>query len=366
MSEASDAKRTRGALVGPQHSEGIGHVLVVRLDSLGDVLLCGPAVRAVAEHADRVTMLVSSRGASAAALLPDVDSVLVWDCPWITSPSPPLERADVEELIGTVERAGADEALILTSLHQSALPTALVLRMAGVPSVAAVSTDYPGELLTRRLAEPPDGPEALRMLAIAEAAGYRASAPDRAALRLRDTASADVVDGPYVVVHPGADAPARAYPESCWREVVGRLTAAGRTVVVTGSPAEARLARSVAVGARTPGRVLDLAGRTDLPRLAGVLRDAEVVVVANTGPAHLAASVGTPVVSLFAPVVPAVRWAPYGVPLIVLGDQDAACRDTRARDCPVPGHPCLSAVPPEAVEAAVDELASSMLVGRPG
>jgi hypothetical protein len=59
------------------------------------------------------------------------------------------------------------------------------------------------------------------------------------------------------------------------------------------------------------------------------------------------------VVSLFAPVVPAVRWRPYRVAQILLGDQDAPCRGTRARDCPVPGHPCLATVAPEQVVAAV-------------
>jgi ADP-heptose:LPS heptosyltransferase len=79
-------------------------------------------------------------------------------------------------------------------------------------------------------------------------------------------------------------------------------------------------------------------------------------VAANTGPAHLAAAVGTPVVSLFAPVVPAVRWAPYGVRHVLLGDQHAACRGTRARECPIAGHPCLSSVDPADVVAAVEEV----------
>jgi ADP-heptose:LPS heptosyltransferase len=54
--------------------------------------------------------------------------------------------------------------------------------------------------------------------------------------------------------------------------------------------------------------------------------------------------VGTPVVSLFAPTVPYERWRPYGVPVRRLGDPDAPCRDTRAANCPVPGHPCLAGV----------------------
>ena len=87
-----------------------------------------------------------------------------------------------------------------------------------------------------------------------------------------------------------------------------------------------------------------------------MLAGATVVVVGNTGAAHLAAAVGTPVVSLFAPVVPAARWRPYRVPQVLLGDQAAPCRDTRARECPVPGHPCLTDVDPEEVVSAVNRL----------
>ena len=93
--------------------------------------------------------------------------------------------------------------------------------------------------------------------------------------------------------------------------------------------------------------------------LAGVLAGADAVVVGNTGPAHLAAAVGTPVVSLFAPTVPYGRWGPYRVPHVRLGDAEAPCRDTRATVCPVPGHPCLSDVTPAAVLAAVGRLTTS-------
>jgi ADP-heptose:LPS heptosyltransferase len=90
--------------------------------------------------------------------------------------------------------------------------------------------------------------------------------------------------------------------------------------------------------------------------LAAVLAGADVAVAPNTGAAHLAAAVGTAVVSLFAPVVPAARWAPYGVPTVVLGGQDAACAGSRAQVCPVPGHPCLDLISPDDVVTAVAEL----------
>ena len=109
--------------------------------------------------------------------------------------------------------------------------------------------------------------------------------------------------------------------------------------------------------------MVDLGGRTDLATLAAVLVGAEVVVVGNTGPAHLAAAVGAPIVSLFAPTVPLARWAPWGVPTVLLGDHDIACAGCRARICPIEGHPCLSSVPVEAVVEAVDRLAAGVPVG---
>lgn len=337
------------------------HRLVVRLDSLGDVLICGPAVRAVAAGAGRTTMLVSPLGAPTAQLLPGVDEVIIWDCPWITATAPCVDAADIAAVVGRIRAARIDEAVVLTSFHQSALPTALLLRLAGVRRIAAVSDDYPGTLLDVRIPEPADAPEPERMLAVARSAGYALPAGDAGRLAVTVPATlVDVPDAPYLVVHPGVSAPARAYPKDSWRQVVAELTTRGHTVLVTGSKEEAELTATVALGGQPPGVARDCGGAFDVAELAAVLRGSAAVVVANTGPAHLAAAVDTPVVSLFAPVVPVGRWAPYGVASVVLGDQHAPCRDTRAWHCPVPGHPCLMSVAPDDVAAAVTHLTATV------
>ncbi|MCU1657116.1 MAG: glycosyl transferase family 9 [Pseudonocardiales bacterium] len=337
------------------------HVLVARLDSMGDVLVCGPAIRAVAAGVRWVTVLAGPRGAAAARLLPGVDDVLVWDCPWIAADPPDVTEADLSAMIARLGAARIDEAVVLTSFHQSALPTALLLRMAGVGRITAVSEDYPGRLLDVRVPSPPDGPEPMRMLAVARAAGFALPDGDdgRLAVRGRLPAPAGLPVAPFVIVHPGTAAPARAYPADRWRDVVAGLTTRGWPVLVTGSRDEASLTATVAAAGRPPGHIRDCGGVFDLPELAAVLGRAAALVVGNTGPAHLAAAMGTPVVSLFAPVVPATRWAPSGVPAVLLGDQDAPCRDTRARDCPVPGHPCLTTVAPDEVVTAVDTLTAA-------
>ena len=332
-----------------------GVVLVARLDADGDVLLAGPALRWVAAHADRVVLLAGPRGQQAARLLPGADDVVVWAAPWIEpAPASAVTQEHVEALVRAVRGQAVDAAVILTSFHQSALPLAMLLRLAGVARIGAVSEDYPGSLLDVRVPDPGDIPEAQRACAVAAACGFGRPAgdDDRLAVRrpLPDT-SRLTGPAPYVVLHPGTSVPARAWPQQRWAETAALLHGRGTRAVVTGSPAESSLTASVAAAGG-----LDLGGHTTLEELADVLDRAEVVVVANTGPAHLAAAVGTPVVSLFAPTVPVRRWAPYGVPGVLLGDQQAPCRASRATTCPVPGHPCLSEVTAQDVVAALDQL----------
>lgn len=325
--------------------------LVVRLDSVGDVLVGGPAVRALARTSSSLTMLVGPRGRSAAELLPGVDDVLVWHCPWIDLEAPAVDRGAIDAL---VERLTGrfDRAVVLTSFHQSALPTALVLRMAGVPWIGAISEDFPGRLLDLRHRVEEDQPEAERALSLALAAGGALPPGDDGGLRVRvPLPEVELPRGPYVVLHPGTSAPARAWPLERFVETTALLAGRGWTVVATGGPGERDLTAALAAAG-----AVDLGGRTDLAQLATVLAGAAAVVVANTGAAHLAAAVGTPVVSLFAPTVPPVRWAPYRVPTVLLGDQHAPCAGTRAVTCPLPGHPCLAGVDAARVAAAVEEL----------
>jgi ADP-heptose:LPS heptosyltransferase len=337
-------------------------VLCARLDSLGDVLLSGAAVRAVARSAE-VTMLVAPAQAEAAALLPGVDEVLTFEAGWVRFDPPPLDPGAVRRLVRQVRRRHIDAALIFTSYHQSPLPLALVLRMAGIGWIGAISEDYPGSLLDLRHRPPGHLPEPERALSLAIAAGFAADALGaRLAVRRPLPSRPDWVgSSPYVVVHPGAAVPSRRPSAITSGAIVRALAVDGWPVVVTGGSQETDLTASVvAKDASEPAGapLIDAGGRLTLAELAAVLAGAEVVVAPNTGPAHLAAAVGTPVVSLHAPVVDFDQWGPYGVPRVRLGDQSSPCRGTRARQCPVPGHPCLDSLRPEEVVQAVHSLAS--------
>src|SRR4029450_7083912 len=260
------------------------HVLVARQDSKGDGLLAraaaraGPAVRAVAAGAGRVTLLCGPRGRDAGGLLPGVDDVVVAHAGWIDAEPRPVTRAAMEELVDRLVDLEIDQALVLPSFHQSPLPLALLLRMAGVPTIAAVSVDYPGSLLDVRHRVDEDIHEVERGLSLAATLGYRLPEGDDGGLRVRLDGRCDApeLEGPYVVVHPGVSVPARAWaPErhaalvdalggagrrgggaERHAALVDALGGAGRRVVVTGDTSERPLTSMVA-GGRRPG-VVDL------------------------------------------------------------------------------------------------------------
>lgn len=328
------------------------HVLVARLDNDGDVLLAGPAIRAAKRDAERLTLLCGPRGLQAAALLPAVDDIVVHCAEWIEPEPRPFENGPISRLLLELARRAVDEAVILTSSHQSPLPLALLLRLAGVPKLGAISEDYPGSLLDVRHRVGDDVHEVERALSLMRAMGHELAPDDDGALRVLHGHADPPFDEPYVVVHPGASVPARAWAPQRHAELVAALAAAGWNVAVTGAPDERELTALVA-----GEHGVDLGGATDLTQLAAVLEGAAAVVVGNTGPAHLAAAVGTPVVSLYAPTVPAVRWRPWRVPHAILNEA-VPCAGCRARSCPVAGHPCIDTLPLAAVLDAIERLAT--------
>jgi ADP-heptose:LPS heptosyltransferase len=312
-------------------------VVAFRQDNNGDVLLCGPALRAIRARAAHLTLVCGPTGAAAARTLPDVDAVVVAEAAWIAAEPAPVSRPAVDAFVDALGALRAESAVIFTSWHQSPLPAALLARMAGIARVAAISVDYGGALLDVRHRVDDDIHEVERALSLAAAAGFPAPAGDDGRLAMRVASENPLAHlRPYVVVHPGATVPARAWAPERNRALVAALVAGGDRVVVTGGASEAALCAFVAGAHAT-----NAAGAHDFATFGRVIADADVVVCGNTGAAHVAAAVGTPVVEFFPPTIPAVRFVPWRVPYVLLGDQEIGCRGCRARVCPIPGQPCL-------------------------
>jgi ADP-heptose:LPS heptosyltransferase len=130
---------------------------------------------------------------------------------------------------------------------------------------------------------------------------------DPSVLRLPRPARPPWIRG-AAVIHPGAASGSRRWPAARFAEVARTLAGWGVPVVVTGNAAERPLAAQVVRAAGLSGESL-LAGRTGLAELAAMVAGASLVISNDTGVAHLAVAFGTPSVTLFGPVSPAL-WGP--------------------------------------------------------
>jgi ADP-heptose:LPS heptosyltransferase len=124
-------------------------------------------------------------------------------------------------------------------------------------------------------------------------------------------------------------------------------------VVFTGGRSEVDTIEGIRLGmGEEPS--LSLAGQLDLGELAALIARAPLLVSNNTGPVHVAASVGTPVVDLYALTNP--QHTPWGVPNRVL-NHDVPCKYCYKSLCPEGHHDCLRLVTPgQVVEAAIELL----------
>lgn len=313
-------------------------ILCVRPDNLGDVLMTTPAIRALrhAHRGRRITLLTSTAGASVARHIPEIDDLVVFDPPWYrharTGGADAVARA-----IEDIRERKFDAAVLFTVFSQNPLPNAMLCYQAGIPRVAGYCRENPYELITDWLPdkEPLYGArhEVQRQLDLATELGAR---PDDTAMSLHVPADAlataeQVLEDsgidmrqPWLLLHPGASEARRRYPPERFaiaaRDIAECL---GYQVVITGTSAEAPLAESIADCCDSD--VVSIAGRLDMASFIALVNRAPLLISNNTGPAHIAAAVQTPVVVLYALTNPqhapwrvAHRVLPFDVPVDAL------------------------------------------------
>jgi ADP-heptose:LPS heptosyltransferase len=157
-----------------------------------------------------------------------------------------------------------------------------------------------------------------------------------------------------LAIHPGASCPSKVWPNERFAQVADRLIERlGFKVIIVAGPKDTILAQSVAGNMRYPA--VDLAGKTSVAQLAGVLKHCRLFISNDSGPVHVACAVGIPVISIFgrsqAGLSPK-RWGPSGARDKVL-HKDAGCVECLAHDC-VKEFACLKAITTEDVLRAVE------------
>jgi lipopolysaccharide heptosyltransferase II len=343
-------------------------ILCVRLDYLGDVLMSTPAIRALRESIPgaHITLLTSPGGAAAAPYVPEIDDTIVYQAPWLKSSDihPP---ADDLAMVQTLAAREFDAAVIFTVYSQNPLPSALLCHLAGIRLRLAHCRENPYQLLTHWICEPEPQQrlrhEVRRQLDVVASVGARTGTarlsfriPEADAASMRRRLAAIGIAGivgtkGWMVVHPGASAASRRYPEELMASAACELAErTGRRILFTGNRDEAPGVQRIAAQVKD---AYSLAGLLSLGELAALISFSPLLLTNNTGPAHIAAALGTPVVDLYALTNP--QHAPWQVPSRVLY-HDVPCRFCQKSVCPQGHQHCLAMIQPSRVIAACIEL----------
>ena len=166
--------------------------------------------------------------------------------------------------------------------------------------------------------------------------------------------------GRRVAVAPGARWATKRWPPERFAAVADALAAEGASVVLVGGPADRSALADVRARLRAPVAA-DLSS-LDLEALAAALESVDLLVSGDSGPVHLAAAVGTPVLALFGPTS-AVRWAPAPPGrALTLGLSCSPCSNHGGDACPLGHHRCLEDL---GADQVVEE-ARALLLRAPG
>ncbi len=291
-------------------------ILLLRIERIGDLVMALPAiadVRALAPDAT-IDLVVGSWNAGLARAIPSIDRVETLDAAWLARDG---EGRPLRSLLG-IARGWRARGYDLAINFEPDIRTNLVTAAAGAAWTAGYGSGGGGALLdlaldfdtrahttanARRLVAAAIGrtppAAAAPVLAIPEDARRRADA------RLAHHAR------PLVGLHPSGGREIKQWDPSRFAAVARRLVEErGATIVLTGAAADRELVDLVRAQLR-PDRVVDAAGEPDLLTLAAILERLDLLITGDTGPMHVAAAVGTPVVAVFGPSDPR-RYAPGG------------------------------------------------------
>ncbi|WP_019987247.1 glycosyltransferase family 9 protein [Rudanella lutea] len=304
-------------------------ILCARPDNLGDVLMTTPAFRALKTSFPdcHLTLLTSSAGRAVAGLIPDIDEVITFDLPWVKTDQTPTDPQALFEIVHTLRAGRFDAAVVFTVQSQNPLPMAMLCYMAQIRRVLGYCRENPYHLLTNWVPDPEvlvaTRHEVTRQLDLVGAIGAT-TANERLSLRIPPEAPAQARQllhkvgldrtRPWILLHAGVSEEKRRYPAGQFAEVGRQLTAQGIQVGLTGSPDEQPYAQLIRE--QIGSGAFNLAGTLPLPAFCALVADAPVLLSNNTGPVHIAAAVGTPVVVAYAKTNP--QHTPWMVPNRVL------------------------------------------------
>jgi heptosyltransferase-2 len=330
----------------------VRRILLRSTNWIGDAVMTTPAMAAIRAAFPEAEIVVAANPAVAELFRrhPFCDRVLLFDKKGVHRGLSGLLRFAAE-----LRRERFDLAILL----QNAIEAALLALLAGIPRRAGYRTDGRGLLLTDGV---PLG-EAERCLHHTEyyLRMLRALGIEGEDGRLRLECTGEEIawarqalgPGRYLAVNPGAayGSAKRWFPERFAAVADTLAREYDLQVLLTGGPGEAEIGRDIAVAMRAP--VLNLIGRTSVRQLMALLSLCRLVVTNDSGPMHVAAAFGVPIVAVFGPTDHTTT-SPLGSAVRIVRRQ-TDCAPCLLRQCPT-DHRCMEAVTVDDVLSAARDL----------
>ncbi|MGQ9499067.1 MAG: glycosyltransferase family 9 protein [Dissulfurimicrobium sp.] len=340
-------------------------ILIVKLSAIGDVVQSLPVLAALrAEFPEaHIGWVVGEAAAGLLESHPMLDEIIIFPRRGLGAliSNPSGWPAFFSEIVAFLKRLRAmdyDFVIDLQGLFKSGFITFFSRARAkvGFANGRELSSIF---LNTRLPAYDPDEHAVLRYMRIASYLGAKIDKPmfptgvldkDREQLDalLRGVG---VQDAPIMCMVPGAAWSSKRWTSQGFSEIADYCTDKLDLVpIIVGGRGDRWLAREIVSFARR--RIIDLTGQTNLKMLAALFERSKVTVSTDTGPMHLAAATGSPVVALFGPTAP-WRTGPFGEQHQVLRCQ-MSCSPCFRRSCPDPR--CMTGIMPLEVIAAVSSV----------
>ena len=312
--------------------------LLVRLGAFGDIVHAIPVAAALSRAfpSARIDWLVSAKHRELLDLVPIVDRRLV-----IKDRGDAGGGTSLLAAIPELRRTKYDVAFDLQGL----LKSAVLARLSGAQRVVGFSSSYLRERLARPfytdvydpggggMYDPRERSHVVQMnLGLLTAIGVTAGAPEFPIERV-DTeiarAMRERAGNRYALINPGAAWPNKRWPAARYGAVARAIEERhGLKTIVTWGPGEEPLALEVV--RESSGAAL-LSPRTSIVDLLALIREATLMISGDTGPTHLAAALGTPIVGIYGPTRPSRNgpWAPADITI----SRDSVCQCHHLRRC---------------------------------
>ena len=297
-------------------------ILVIRLDLIGDLVLSMTAVRTLKRSYPETAIDLLALPASAKVVIhdPDLDEIITYDPNVWRRPKALLQAKNWRNAYNLLRRLRVQHYDIAVSVFGSW--AGIIAALSGAKRCVGFGREsYPG-LMTDNVPgrhwRPGDHKHELDYcLELAKAAGATIGPADRtprlyvyplAQQQLEQLLAQEGIDleKPLIVCHVSSNnGQSKRWPIPYWAILIDKLIRGQNAqVILTGSPDDKPLI--VSVTRQMQEQAINLAGKTSLPQLVALLQQANLVISGDSGPMHIAAAVGTPLIAIHGPTDPAL------------------------------------------------------------